>query len=633
MALPLRCSLVSLVLAVGCLGIAQDGVSTAGEARTRSLSSLGLIPSAREVVVEDFVNYHRHEIPRPKAGEAVALDLRWETSSIPKNGDAVLQVGLSTALVHDREHLRPLNLTLVIDKSGSMADDNKLVRVKESLSNLIAQLRPTDVLSIVGFDSDASVLLPSSALGNGDRARQVIRQLEPGTSTNLSGGLMLGYQEAMKGYEKGAVNRVILLTDGIANRGEVSPDKIAAASLSYNDRGIDLSTIGVGRDLNTDLLATLAKSGRGLFHFVADSQDIAKVFSNEVQSLLSPVASDPVLEIESGPGTQISKVYGYQQTVSGRSARIDLDTMNSGMTEVVLLKLRHVSPATSLPVKVRLSYFDLEQNKPVVLTGTTSIGVGKQGGREDESVAKNYTIATVAEAIHDMAADCEAQRFEEAQASLDDAITRARRRYPSMDDPDVSRVLHTALNYQSLIANRNREGEGFNHIRNGDFSEGSRGFTSDLGYFAPSENCLWPMGYTIAPSFDQPQLHRLISHQPFSAPERTTRSEQVLFANAGGTGSLTVWSAEVRCQPNTHYRISFESISLTPGADWIPTYEIRVNGFRGDPQASRDGIYQPITTDWTSGNETTARISIVRLPIPHGGGIIGIADIKMVEMP
>src|SRR5262249_47542839 len=159
-----------------------------------------------------------------------------------------------------------------------MAQADKLVRVKSALLTLVNQLRATDVISIVVFDSSASVLLPAQPLTDKQAIKEAIRGIEPGSATNLEAGLMLGYKEALKHFQKNSTNRVILLTDGIANQGVTAPEKISSESLIYNDEGIDLSTIGVGEDLNKDLLRDLAKSGRGLFHFVADSEDIQKVF-------------------------------------------------------------------------------------------------------------------------------------------------------------------------------------------------------------------------------------------------------------------------------------------------------------------------------------------------------------------
>jgi Mg-chelatase subunit ChlD len=643
--------LAFLVLALSGVALAQDGVSTAGEARTRYLGNLGIIPASREVVVEDFVNYHRHEIGRPKAGEAVALDVRWGNAVVSGNREAVLQVGLSTALAHDRQELRPLNLSIVIDKSGSMAEANKLTTVKSALTTLVSQLRPTDVLSIVVFDSDAQVLFPAQPVTNKEAVKNLIRQIEPGSCTNLNGGLMLGYREAMKNYRKDATNRVILLTDGIANRGITDPKEIAQASLSYNDRGIDLSTIGVGQDLNKDLLRELAKSGRGLFHFVADSEDIQKVFVKELQSLISPVAAEPNLEVQYGPGLKLEKVYGYEPRTAQNTVKLKLDNMNSGMTEVVLMRFKvtgQTPDSSPLPVKVRLSYYDLDRDKSVVTTQDSSVTVteGPRGDMlSDGSVAKNYTIAELAQAIRDMAAACEANRFPEAERILDAAVGETCSRYPNLDDEDIGRTLSIAQKYRKVLRAQNGDVEekesdrdkstevppSPNLIPNGDFSLGNWGFTSpDNAYIAPSENALWGGYYTIAPRFDNPQLHRNIPQEAYAAPKRPNGDEQVFYANSGGTGTRVMWTTTVKCKPNSSYRISFQAISLSQGIEWTPTYEIRVNGERSEPQTAGSGTYAEVSMTWNSKGARVATISIVRLPIPHGGGLIGLANIEMV---
>src|SRR5215475_5200818 len=137
--------LLSLFLALANAAMAQDAASTASAARTRYLSEVGLVPSSREVAVEDFINYHRHQIGSPKAGEAVAMDVRWGNDRAFGAGyEAVLQVGFSTVLANDRQDLRPINLALVIDRSGSMADSDKLSRVKSSLWALVSRLRDVD---------------------------------------------------------------------------------------------------------------------------------------------------------------------------------------------------------------------------------------------------------------------------------------------------------------------------------------------------------------------------------------------------------------------------------------------------------------------------------------------------------
>src|SRR4051812_27508093 len=214
---------------------AQEGASSAAASRTRYLAETGVLPSSREVAVEEMVNYHRHQIGRPKAGEAVSLDVRWGNNQAQAGSEAVLQVGFSTALANDRQQLRPINLALVIDKSGSMADADKLVKVKEALLTLVSQLRETDTLSIIVFDSEAQVLMPAQTLSDKESVKRLIRGLQPGSSTNMHAGLMLGYKEALKNYDRNATNRVILLTDGIANQGVTDPQRIEQDSLSFND--------------------------------------------------------------------------------------------------------------------------------------------------------------------------------------------------------------------------------------------------------------------------------------------------------------------------------------------------------------------------------------------------------------
>jgi Mg-chelatase subunit ChlD len=442
---------------------AQEGASTAAAARTRYLSEMGLIPASRSVAVEEFINYHRHQIGRPKAGEAVLLDVRWGNDRVSASGpEAVLQVGFSTALASDRRQLPPVNLALVIDKSGSMADSDKLSKVKEALLTLVNRLRETDTLSLVVFDSGAEVLRPARPVGDREEVRRLIRSIQTGSSTNIHAGLVLGYREALRHFNRGGTNRVVLLTDGIANQGVTDPAQIARDSLSFNDRGVDLSTIGVGLDLNKDLLRDLAKSGRGLFHFVADAEDIDKVFLREVQSLIAPVASEPDLEIQYGPGLELAQVYGYEPERAAGGLRIKLDNMNQGLTQVVLLRFKAKPGAADSArpaVRVNFSYYDIEQRRRVTKSEEASLSFGEGAAGDplrDPEVGKNFTIAQLAQAIRDMAAAVEAKRFKDAEHLLNAAIATTYRRYPHLEDEDISRTLLVAQKYQELVRKYNR---------------------------------------------------------------------------------------------------------------------------------------------------------------------------------
>ena len=468
-----------LALALLCLCswtfvLAQSNTSAASVSRSRAAVSSGpyVLPPAPssssasypvysapapvfkipdEIVVDEFINYHKHRLPMPKYGQSVALDTRWGNGEISRSQrEAILQIGFTTAEVNERTDLRPLNLVLVIDKSGSMAGD-KMSRVKSSLHTMIGKLRPYDVVSIVAFDSMAEVLYPARTIGDGSEVRRAIDCLEPNGSTNLHGGLMLGYAEAKKHLRNGATNRVILLTDGIANEGVVDPGRISAESSEFNGQGIDLSTIGVGNDLNNDLLRTLARSGRGLYHFIADYKDIDKVFVNEVQSLISSVAKKVEVKIEYGPGLQLEKIYGYQPRYGDGNVSVKLDDMNNGLTQVVMAKFRADSVKSPIPVKVRLSYYDVRRKCMVEEVQEARLVPAENESCElltDVEVKKNYTIAQLADSLFEMTGLARRGQYLQALNALDASVTSAYRRYPNMEDGDIRFILDIVEGYR-----------------------------------------------------------------------------------------------------------------------------------------------------------------------------------------
>jgi hypothetical protein len=303
----------------------------------------------------------------------------------------------------------------------------------------------------VTFDFGARVLFPAQRIGDGSALRHAIDCLVPDGGTNIHSGLMLGYAEAKKHFQKDATNRVILLTDGIANQGVTSPSRIAAESSQYNKQGIDLSTIGVGMDLNNDLLRTLARSGRGLYHFISDYKDINKVFVNEVQSLISSVAKNVNVRIDFGLGLQLEKVYGYTPRSSNGGVSIGLDDMNNGLTQVVMAKFRTNPAYNYFPVKVRLSYYDVNRKRVVEEVQDLSLTPAESNSSEllaDVEVKKNYTIAELADSLFEMTGLARRGNYSQAQNALDASVATAYRRYPNMEDQDIRFILDIVEGYR-----------------------------------------------------------------------------------------------------------------------------------------------------------------------------------------
>ena len=442
----------------------QNGVSSASVSRARAEANrpVGLsmaTPLAPDAIaVEEIVNYHRHRLPLPKSGQGVRMDVRWGNETTAPGKPSLLQIGLATGDMAGSSDLGPVNLGLVIDRSGSMASANKMTLVKAALQSLASNLRPSDIVSIVVFDGAASVVLPASPLGNGNAYRRAVESIQPAGSTNIDAGLMLGYREVARNIRPGLASRVILLTDGRANAGVTDSRRIAANSAEFNEQGIDLTTIGVGQDLDNDLLRALSKSGRGLYHFVADPNDIAKIFVNEVQSLVSAVARNVRVEITQDGSLHLDRLYGYSPRMEGNRVTLELDDLNSAATQVILLEY---SPESAGRVSVRLLYFDLASQREVEETQRVALKRGFKGNTpQDPEVFKNFTIAGIAQALSTMQQSWKRNDLPSAERAIRAAVQQTLDRYPEIEDADIRAQFEVAQNYLSTLEKLNRR----NHV-------------------------------------------------------------------------------------------------------------------------------------------------------------------------
>lgn len=423
---------------------AQDGQSSFGLARTRELAELGVLPRALEVAVADIVNYHRHRLPLPTSDRGVQLDLRAGNAQVTAGGNVILQFGYTTAPNDDRADLPPLNLSLVIDCSGSMAEAGKLAAVQKALGAFTTRLRSQDRVALVSYHQDAQLVAASREVGDGQWLRTAIGALVADGYTNLHGGLMLGLREVAANCRPGTSNRVLLLTDGIANRGETDPERILADAMAYLGEDVDLSTIGVGNSLDVALLDRLARGGRGLFHFVAEPQDVEKVFVREHEALVAPVARQVQLAFRLPPELECVRAFGHQLVERDGERVVHLANLNRGVTGVVLVHCRVRSdlrePPAALRVQATLRY--RTSDGPATSSATTECTVVADEAPllRDPEVRKNFTIARLADGMHQMAVECEARRWAAADRHLQTALAFAREHFRSDDDADVARV-------------------------------------------------------------------------------------------------------------------------------------------------------------------------------------------------
>ena len=405
---------MATVVPLAACGSAVD----ASRAYSRGAINSGMIVPADSIRVHEYLNHYEQRFPEP-TDHAVALDLRLGNPYIPTSGGEVwIQIGLQAAK-DDAEERTPVNLALVLDVSGSMSDPKKMPYLKQSLGVFLQELRPEDRVGIVAYNDEAFLLRPVDLVGSDPWIRSVIDRLEPGGGTNLHAGLMMGLAEVERTFDMRRNNRVILLTDGIANVGETDPDRIAAGALAYNQRGINVSTIGLGLDMNDALLSTLARQGHGAYHFVDSAQEMDKVFRQEVEGLLQKVASDVRVSIEVYPGALLTMITGLDGVPPARGAEVMLQDMGSGDSQVVLAQVQSLgAPQGEQTVaRVTLRYLDVFAQSPREAAFDLRArfgGASSYDPLEDIEVRRNATIVRSAQALRTIDGMWQQGRYEQA---------------------------------------------------------------------------------------------------------------------------------------------------------------------------------------------------------------------------
>ncbi len=256
----------------------------------------------------------------------------------------------------------PLNLSVVLDRSGSMAGD-KLDYVKKAAQFLIRHLGAKDYFSLVSYNHDVSVDFSPSRPKRKDTIDQAIEKLMAGGMTNLSGGWLQGCELVKQNLADRQVNRVLLLSDGLANRGITDLQQIIAIARQKRDDGITTTTMGVGLDFNEDLLTRMASEGGGAYYFIDDPDQAPHLFAEELRDLLTVVAQN--LSVRFRPTDcvrSVTQLNTYPYEVDGRNVDFRLGDLYSDelKTLVLDLDLRELEAAKEVEIAhIQLVYDEI----------------------------------------------------------------------------------------------------------------------------------------------------------------------------------------------------------------------------------------------------------------------------------
>lgn len=239
-----------------------------------------------------------------------------------------------------RETARPpVNLALVLDRSGSMAGD-KLEKAKEAAIQALRRLDRRDLFSLVIYDHDVETLVPPQSAANSEWIESRIRSIQSGGNTALFGAVSQGAAELRKNLGRGGyVPRLLLLSDGLANVGPSTPDDLARLGAALFKEGISVTTIGVGTDYNEDLMSRLAAESDGNHYFVESERDLPRIFAAELGDVLSVVARKIVIEIECPKGVRPLRVIGRDGRIRGNRVELQMNQLYGGQQKYALLEV------------------------------------------------------------------------------------------------------------------------------------------------------------------------------------------------------------------------------------------------------------------------------------------------------
>jgi Ca-activated chloride channel family protein len=416
------------------------------------------IPTPDQLYLTEFQHFFNKQYPKPQIGEGLLTHAKFCGKVNEKSTQTLLQLGFS-AEPASKERGDDLNIAFVVDKSGSMFGEN-MDNLKVALTKFVEQLRENDMVSLTAFESQGELLLPHQKISKNKKdVLDKIGLLEADGGTDIWAGLEIGYKELQKGYRKGKTNRLILLSDGY---GSDNPVETIKKSKAFNDKGLELSAVGVGEYYNVALMTKLASQGGGLLELTKNSEAIQRIFLDELNSLITPIAEDVKVEVLFNKNLLFAQIFGFplEEKRDGKVV-LKLKKIYAGMSDQLgLVKFTLVNPTQTIenePITIITKYYDLQTKQNVKKETQVKLSWSPVTGeieyiteREDK---KLYGVAVMNWSLKNMAEAFAAKDYKKAKETLAQTTVEMKKLFPNSTDEDINKLLKEMETYAISLDN------------------------------------------------------------------------------------------------------------------------------------------------------------------------------------
>jgi Ca-activated chloride channel family protein len=329
-------------------------VDTASYSNARRFIEEGRLPPADAVRVEEMINYFDYGYERPRSASEPFAITTAVAASPWSEGRQIVHVALQGYELPESQR-RPLNLTFMVDVSGSMHSPDKLDMAKKSMNLIIDRLRPQDRVAVTYYASDVGTAVGPTPGDQKLKLRCAVEALNAGGSTAGAQGMVNAYTQAESAFGRDKVNRILMFTDGDFNVGVTEDQRLEDYVATKRETGIYLSVYGYGRGNYQDArMQTIAQAGNGTAAYVNNLEEARRLFDQAFDRGAFPIADDVKIQVEFNPARVAEyRLIGYETRLLNEedfnNDRVDAGEVGSGASVTALYEITPVGGPSQIP--------------------------------------------------------------------------------------------------------------------------------------------------------------------------------------------------------------------------------------------------------------------------------------------